>query len=217
MTLRGEILSVQVGQPGTVPWRGKRVRTAIAKDPVAGPVVIGPEGLAGDAQADLRLHGGPDKAACVYCDEHVRRWSEWLERELPPGAFGENLRVRGLVEADVHIGDVLLAGTATVQVCQPRGPCFKLSARWGRGLPARMAREAISGYYLRVLDPGEVTAGDRVDLVERRSDVSVAEVMRVTYVDRDDAAALARVLAVPELAEQWRRALEPAEPGPPAP
>jgi MOSC domain-containing protein YiiM len=208
VTLAGAILSVQVGEAGTLPWRGKHVRTAIVKEPVRAPVAVTADGLAGDVQADRRVHGGLDKAVCVYCDEHVAGWERWLERELPYGAFGENLRVRGLLETDVHIGDVLRAGGATVQVSQPRAPCFKLAARWGsRRLPPRMASQAASGYYFRVLVPGEVAAGDRIELVERGSDVSVADVMHVTYVDRHDAAALERVLAVPELAEQWRAVL----------
>ena len=131
-----------------------------------------------------------------------------LARDVHPGAFGENLPLRGLVERDVHIGDVLRVGGALTQVSQPRGPCFKLAARWGRrDLPARMAREGRTGFYLRVLQGGPVGAGDPIELVERRSAISVAEVLRVTYRDRADARALQAVLDVPELAEQWQAAL----------
>ena len=204
----GRVVSLQVGTPGTLPWRGKQVRTAIFKEPVAGPVTLTPSGFEGDVQADRRYHGGPDKAVCCYPLEHRPDWEALVGQPLPHGAFGENLATEGLLEAGVHVGDVLSVGTATVQVSQPRGPCFKLGARWGkRSLPARMAKELRSGWYLRVLRAGVVQAGDELRLTERLGDVSIAEVMRVTYVDKDDVPALRRVLAVPELAEAWRESL----------
>jgi MOSC domain-containing protein YiiM len=208
----GRVVSLQVGTPGTLPWRGKQVRTAIFKEPVAGPVILTPSGFEGDVQADLRYHGGPDKAVCCYPLEHRADWEALVGEALPHGAFGENLATEGLLETDLHVGDVLRAGTATVQVSQPRGPCFKLGARWGkRSLPGRMAKELRSGWYLRVLRAGTVQAGDELRLAERVSEVSIAEVMRVTYVDRSDLPGLRRVLAVPELAQAWRDALAPQE------
>jgi MOSC domain-containing protein YiiM len=207
--MAGRVVSLQVGSPGTLPWRGKQVRSAIFKSPVDGRVTLTPTGFEGDVQADLRYHGGPDKAVCCYPVEHRGDWEELVGQPLPHGAFGENLSTEGLLEADLHVGDVLRAGTATVQVSQPRGPCYKLAARWGkRTLPGRMAKEQRSGWYLRVLRVGAVAAGDELVLIERVSEVSIAEVMRVTYVDRKDAEAIDRVLAVPELADAWRRDLE---------
>jgi MOSC domain-containing protein YiiM len=206
--VRGRVVSLQTGRPSTLPWRGKQVRTAIFKTPVDGPVVLTPTGFEGDVQADLRYHGGPDKAVCCYPVEHRPDWEALVEQPLPPGAFGENLSTEGLLETELHIGDVLTVGTATVQVTQPRGPCFKLAARWGkRRLPARMAKELRSGWYLRVLGAGKVQAGDELRLTERVSEVSIAEVLRVTYVDKQDAEARRRVVAVPELAEAWAEAL----------
>ncbi|HWH94818.1 MAG TPA: MOSC domain-containing protein [Baekduia sp.] len=185
--------------------------TAIDKHPVEGRVALGRLGFAGDEQADLRVHGGPDKAVCCYPSEHVPRWARLLERPaLPPGAFGENLTLLGLTEIDTNIGDTYTLGEdgAVVQVSQPRGPCFKLAARWGkRTLTREMAHDMLAGFYLRVVRPGTVGAGDALDLVERVSDVSVAEVLRVTYRDRHDPPALRRVVAVPELADQWRASL----------
>jgi MOSC domain-containing protein YiiM len=185
------------------------VRSAIDKRPVGDrPVPLRSEGFEGDEQADRKLHGGPDKAVCCYPAEHVPHWEELLGEHLPPGSFGENLRLEGLVETGAHIGDTFELGGAVVQVSQPRGPCFKLAARWGsRRLPNLMAKEGRSGFYLRVLRSGSVRAGDELRLVERRSDVSVADVLRVTYVQRDDAELVASVMEVPELAEQWRAAL----------
>lgn len=185
------------------------VSSGIVKRPIEAPVLLTREGFAGDGQADREAHGGPDKAACAYPVEHVPAWAEWLGRpDLPPGAFGENLTTTGLLETDVHIGDVFSLGDTVVQISQPRGPCYKLGARWGRKeLPARMAHDGISGFYFRVLEEGEVRTGHELSLLERRTDVTVAEVMRVGYRDRHDAAAVQRLLAVPELAEQWRETL----------
>src|SRR4051794_24647069 len=204
-----KVVSLQVGRTGTLQWRGKLVRSAIGKDPVGGhPIRLGPEGFEGDEQADLTLHGGPDKAVCCYPSEHIPDWEALLGEPLPPGAFGENLRLRGAVETDVNVGDTYTLGSAVVQVSQPRGPCFKLAARWhSRTMPNEMARTGRSGWYLRVLEPGAVRAGEELALTERRSDVSIADVMRVTYVDRKDTALIQHVMEVPELAEQWRAGL----------
>jgi MOSC domain-containing protein YiiM len=207
--LTGEVLSVQVGRAGVLPWRGREVASAIVKTGVGeARVALGAGGLAGDEQADRRVHGGPDKAVCCYPSEHLPEWSALLGRELPHGAFGENLTLRGLTERHVHIGDTYTLGTAVVQVSQPRGPCFKIAARWGaRMLPNHLAQGLKAGFYLRVIEPGDVGAGDLMTLVDRVSAVTVAEVLRVSYRDRQDLAALRAVLAVPELAAQWRDGL----------
>lgn len=207
-TLTGTILSVQVGQPQPLEFAGGMVESAIRKAPIEGRVSITENGLDGDRQADLIAHGGPDKAACCYAQENIPRWHELLG-EIPYGGFGENLRVEGLPPESVHVGDVFELGSAVVQVSQPRSPCYKVGARWGfNDLAAVMSMEGNSGYYLRVLEPGDVGAGDEMRLVERRSDISVAEVMRVSYRDRKDVAGVRAVVAVPELADQWKDALK---------
>jgi MOSC domain-containing protein YiiM len=207
------VLFLQIGGPGKLPWRGNQVTTAIVKDPVPDGtrVALGAEGFEGDVQADLRVHGGPDKAVCCYPSEHFPRWAALLERDaMPPGAFGENLTLAGALETGVCIGDTYRLGQdgVVVQVSQPRGPCFKLAARWGTPRVTRqMAQDMIAGFYLRVLETGTVGAGDTLELLDRTGDVTVAEVLRVTYRDRHEPEALARVAAVPELAEQWRTSL----------
>jgi MOSC domain-containing protein YiiM len=205
------VLSLQVGRAGTFPWRGNRVATAIDKRPVDGRVALAGLGFDGDEQADLRVHGGPDKAVCCYPSEHFPRWAALLGRDtMPFGAFGENLTLAGALETGVCVGDTYISGGdgAVVQVSQPRGPCFKIAARWGkRTLTRDMAYDMIAGFYLRVLEPGTVAAGDAMTLVDRVSDVTIAEVLRVTYRDRHDPPALQRVVEVPELAEQWRASL----------
>jgi MOSC domain-containing protein YiiM len=209
MTAGATVVSLNVGRAGTLPWRGTQVRSAIDKRPVDGRVALGRTGFEGDEQADLRVHGGPDKAVCCYPSEHFPRWAALLERDaMPAGAFGENLTLAGLLEPEAHIGDTYTLGDAAVQVSQPRGPCFKLAARWGKeALTRDMAHDMVAGFYLRVLEPGTAAAGDTMILVDRVSDVTVAEVLRVTYRDRHDPDALRRVVDVPELAEQWRTSL----------
>jgi MOSC domain-containing protein YiiM len=203
----GRVVSLQVGRPATLTFRGRDIPTGIFKTPVAGPVALGDEGFEGDFQADRRHHGGPENALCVHPTEHWPDWEALVEAPLPYGAFGENLSTSGLLETDVHIGDVFTLGTATVQVSQPRSPCYKLATRWRkRTLVAAMAREGRSGWYFRVLETGAVRAGDELTLTERVSEVSVREVMRVVFVDKDDLDARRRVAAVDTLAAVWREA-----------
>jgi MOSC domain-containing protein YiiM len=207
----GRVRSLRVGRAAPLPWRDTAVESAIVKHAVDGRLTLGPLGFDGDEQADLSVHGGVDKAICCYPSEHFAGWRERTGLDIADGAFGENLTLAGLVEHDVHIGDTYTLGDdgVVVQVSQPRGPCFKVAARWGRRtMPAEMAQGLIAGFYFRVVETGTVGAGDALTLVDRVSDVTVAEVLRVTYRDRHDPPALQRVVAVPELAEQWLRALD---------
>src|SRR4051795_10501685 len=127
------VLSVNVGTPSEVEWRSDLVETAIYKAPVTAPVMVRRLNLEGDRQADLSVHGGPDKAVYVYPSEHYPFWREDLAgAALPWGAFGENLTVEGLNEAERRVGDVLRIGTAEFMVTQPRLPCYKLNLRFQR-------------------------------------------------------------------------------------
>ncbi|WP_338871727.1 MOSC domain-containing protein [Myxococcus stipitatus] len=169
------ILSLHVGQPremGTPgaadplerPWT-----SGIFKEPVQGPVWLSRTGLAGDGQADLRVHGGPEKAVFAYASAHHAFWRERLGREdLGPGAFGENWVLSGGAEDSVCIGDVLKVGSARVQVSQPRQPCWKPARRWrSKELSLLIQQTGRTGWYYRVLEEGEVRAGDTLELVER--------------------------------------------------
>ena len=125
------VLSVNVGMPREVPWNGSIVLTGIFKEPVARRIPLRRLNLDGDAQADLTVHGGPDKALYAYPSEHYRGWEAKLGVSLPPAAFGENLTTEGLIEDQAHIGDEFRVGTARLVVTQPRLPCYKLGIRFG--------------------------------------------------------------------------------------
>jgi MOSC domain-containing protein YiiM len=159
-----KVVSVNVGLPREVPWRGKRILTSIWKDPVAGLVRVGPLNLEGDRQSDLTVHGGVGKSVYAYPSEHYAYWRGELPGvELPWGVFGENLTIEGLIEDAVHIGDRFRIGTADFIVTQPRRPCFKLGIRFGRSdIIERFLESRRSGFYVSVAQPGELAAGDAI-------------------------------------------------------
>jgi MOSC domain-containing protein YiiM len=170
-----EVVQVNVGTPQVlVDVNGERVYSGIAKRrvPTGRALWLSHGNLAGDAQADLSVHGGPDKAVYVYPSEHLSRWAEELADPTIGGApetapFGENLSTVGVLEADVRIGDVWRWDHAVLQVCQPRWPCFKLALhRARRDMQLRMKANGRTGWYLRVLEPGEVTAGSAITVVD---------------------------------------------------
>ena len=203
------VVSVSVGRPRLVMGNGQPVSTGIFKEPVAGPVMIRTLNLDGDRQADLTVHGGPDKAVYAYPSEHYEFWRVELSEESgrPPGAFGENLTTEGLLEAGVHVGDRFRVGAAELQVTQPRMPCYKLGLRFGRSdMVKRFLQSGRTGFYFRVLREGVIGPGiDQIELLERDPHgVSVAEVTRLYARDRDDAEAMRRAAAVEALPESWR-------------
>lgn len=169
MSASPTLLSVQVG--AVAPLGPDGVPSGFVKRPVAGPVWVGALNLEGDAQADLRVHGGPDKAVYAYAAGHYAAWrAEFPEHadRMTSGVFGENLTVDGLVEADLCVGDVHAIGAARLQVCQPRTPCFKFALRFDdRRMPRAMVQSGRSGWYYRVLEEGALQAGDAVRLLER--------------------------------------------------
>lgn len=181
-------------------------RTAFAKEPATGPVLLGALGFAGDEQADKKHHGGPEKAVCCYPLVHYAYWEAFSGRPLLPPVFGENLTLSDCTEETVSIGDRYRLGTAIVQVCQPRVPCNTLVKR--HDLPAilkQATKTGYTGFYLRVLTEGLVAPGDRMELLERPADaLTIAAANEIFYGQRKDRAAVTRLLATPALAEQWR-------------
>ncbi|HKH03584.1 MAG TPA: MOSC domain-containing protein [Acidimicrobiales bacterium] len=204
---RATVVGVYVGRPAVIgaDRRGAPVTSAIAKGPVAGTTIaVGELNLAGDAQADLSVHGGPDKAVYAYPAGHYAAWRA-AGFDLAPGGVGENLALDGVTEDDVRIGDVWRWGDAVLQVSQPRSPCFKLAIHVGRrGAGAEMVRSGHCGWYLRVLTPGDApTAGDLVREASDPDQPTVAEAFAAA-IGRAGPAVVARVAASPALAPQWR-------------
>jgi MOSC domain-containing protein YiiM len=202
-----KLLSVNVGGPREVEFGGERVRTSIFKSPVAGRVRVRALNLDGDQQSDLSVHGGIDKAVYAYPSEHYPFWKRELGlAELPWGAFGENLTTEGLVDDAVAIGDHLRVGTAELVVTQPRMPCFKLGIRFGRAdVVKRFQKSGRTGFYLAVVQEGELGAGDAIELVPSRDErISVADAMRAAIDRRADRDLVRRIGALPALSESWR-------------
>jgi MOSC domain-containing protein YiiM len=201
------LLSVNVGLPREVEWRNQPVTTGIYKSPVSGPVQVSRLNLAGDRQADLSVHGGPDKAVYVYPSEHYPYWREELPgAALPWGAFGENLTTEGVSETGLRVGDVLRIGSAEFVVTQPRLPCYKLNARFQRpDMVKRFLRSRRTGFYLAVMKEGQLSAGDEIELVPTdRSAVTVPEVVTLYTSRTDNGELLERALATPALPASWR-------------
>ena len=202
------LVAVNVGRPALLGQRrGRPVLSGIVKRPAVGvTLALSALNLDGDGQADLQHHGGPDKAVYAYPTEHLPSWRSELGLDLEPGAFGENLSVAGWLEADVRIGDVWAWGEARLQVAQPRSPCFKLAMRHGRpDLPRRLVASGRSGWYLRVLVPGEVPLDGPIRVVERHpAGLTVRSVNAAGQGGPATADDLSRMLALAPLAAEWR-------------
>jgi MOSC domain-containing protein YiiM len=202
------IVSIQVGR--TAPLGPDGVPSGFVKTPVSGPVEAGTLGFEGDEQADLTVHGGPDKAVYFYPAAHYPRWAADVPRHQPilvPGAFGENLTVSELDEGSVCIGDVVTVGAAEMQVTQPRQPCFKLGLRFEDNTLGRIMMETgRTGWYARVLKGGPVSPGDGVRTVARANPAwTVARFNRFILSKRDDRADLAELADLEGLAAGWKR------------
>src|SRR5215831_42606 len=202
-----KVVSVNVGLPRTVQWKGKAVSTGIFKAPVSGRVPLRSLNFDGDRQADLSVHGGPDKAAYAYPAEHYAYWrGEFPDMTLPWGMFGENLTTEGLDDGALQIGDRFRLGSAEVMVTQPRLPCFKLGIKFGRDdIVKRFLASGRLGFYFKVVGEGDVAAGDELLVVERAKDsMALSEIARLYARDKEDLEGLRRMVGVPALPEDWR-------------
>lgn len=202
-----KIISVNVGLPRLVPRNGEPVSTGIFKEPVAGRVMARTLNLDGDQQADLSVHGGPEKAVYVYPSEHYDFWKRELpDMDLPWGMFGENFTTTGLLETEINIGDKFRVGTAEVMVTQPRMPCYKLGIRFGRtDIIKRFLVSERTGFYFSVLNEGEVGAGDEFELmVKNVSGVRVVDVTRLYSSEKENADLMKRAIATEALPNSWR-------------
>lgn len=201
------LVSVNIGHPREVIYKGKTVTTGIFKEPVEGRITLRRLNLDGDRQADLSVHGGLSKAAYAYPIEHYEYWREQLPGvDLPWGMFGENFTTEGLREDSVNIGDRFRIGSAEVMVTEPRLPCYKLAAKFGRDdIIKRFLHSGRTGFYFAVMQEGEVGTGDGIELVSRdEHSVTVADITRLYVREKDDVGTLRRAVQVTALPESWR-------------
>ncbi len=213
---RIQILSIQTGLPETrvTPDIADPVNhewtTGFFKENVSGPVWAGTTNLTGDGQADLRVHGGRDKAINAYPFEHYAFWLTDLNLdELPNGAFGENFTVSGITETHACIGDIFAIGDALLQISQPRRPCWKLSRRWGiRDLALRVVNTGKTGWYFRVLREGNVQAGAEFILMERPyPEWTIAIANHIMFSDKKNQDARHALAQCPALSASWKETL----------
>jgi ferredoxin-NADP reductase/MOSC domain-containing protein YiiM/ferredoxin len=205
------LISVNVGLPSDVHWQGKVVRTAIWKRPVAGRVMARRLNLDGDGQGDLQGHGGEHRAVMVYQLDSYRHWENYLERhDFEHGQFGENLTVDGLSDDEVCIGDRYRIGGALFEVTQPRVTCYRVGIRMGNPqMPTLLVSHKRPGFYFRVIEEGEVGAGDEiVKVADGPEHVSVAEIDGLLYLPGHPRDQLERALRIPSLSAGWKGSLE---------
>jgi MOSC domain-containing protein YiiM len=201
------ILSVNVGLPRLVEWGGRTISTGMFKQPVAGPVSMTLLNLTGDRQADLTVHGGPDKAIYAYDTAHYAYWrNEISQDDWTPGLFGENLTTEGLSESEVRIGDLFQVGSARLRAVQPRFPCYKLNVRFNNtGMVRQFARSGRCGIYFRVVEAGVVQTHDEITLLEAaRTTITIQEVDRFILNRTVDEDFRSRLLALPYLPDSLK-------------
>jgi len=203
-----KLISVNVGLPREIFWKDRVVTTGIFKKPVTGRVAARKYNLDGDRQADLKVHGGPEKAVYAYPSEHYDFWRGELPGvELPWGMFGENLTIEGLTESEVNVGDRFRIGSSLLMVTQPRMPCFKLAAKFNRDdIIKRFLDSGRSGFYLTVIEEGAVGVGDAIERIHRdENGVTIADVVEIYTNGAGDRDWLLRASQHAALAKGWRR------------
>jgi ferredoxin-NADP reductase/MOSC domain-containing protein YiiM/ferredoxin len=207
----GLVISVNVGLPQDVAWQGRTVRTAVWKTPVTGRIWARRLNLDGDGQADLRAHGGEQRAILVYQLDSYRHWAGYLERsDLVAGHFGENLTVEGLADDEVCIGDRFRIGGAVVEVSQPRDTCYRVGIRLRHPeIAALLVAHRRPGFYLRVIQEGEIGAGDRIEkLSDGPERMTVAEIDALLYSAAHPPEALRRAIRIPALSKDWQGSMQ---------
>jgi len=206
-----KLLAISVGEPKRIEYNGRSISTGIYKEPVEGPVKAGAFGLDGDIQVDLANHGGKDKAIYVYTAENYRFWEGELKKPaLPFGQFGENFTVSGMPDDTVHIGDIFQIGGIVVQVTQPRVPCFKLGIRMGDPSFVNVfLTSGRTGFYLRVLEEGEVHRGDTIALLQEDQErLNIRDAMLAIVKGPGQQDIIEKALRIEALSGAWRESLE---------
>jgi ferredoxin-NADP reductase/MOSC domain-containing protein YiiM len=208
--MMGVVVSVNVGLPRDVAWQGRTVRTGIWKKPVTGRIYARRLNLDGDGQGDLAGHGGEQRAIMVYQLDSYHYWANYLGRsDLTPGIFGENLTIEGLADAEVCIGDRFRIGSVVVEVTQPRDTCYRLGIRLERPeMPALLVAHHRPGFYLRVIQEGELGAGDRIEkLSDGPERVTIAEIDALLYSAEHKLEGLRHAARIPALSPGWQASM----------
>jgi MOSC domain-containing protein YiiM len=205
-----KVISVNVGLPRQISYENRQVVTSIFKEPIEGRVKVTTLNLNGDAQADLSVHGGADKAVYSYSEEHYKYWKDvYPTIAVPFGMFGENLTTRGLNEDMVNIGDQYQIGTARLVVTQPRMPCYKLGIKFGRmDILKKFVNSQRPGIYYKVLIEGELGVGDNIKLIYRdKNNVTINDIVRLYINDHNDEENISKMRRATQLdflPEPWR-------------
>mgnify|MGYP001582081589 CR=1 FL=1 len=200
-----KILSVNVSEPQKVIFNGKELITSIYKKPITNKVHVTSQGLEGDRQADLTVHGGYDKAVYGYSHAHYKLWEDKLGREFNDyGLVGENLTIDQLDENKINIGDKLKINNCILQVSQPRIPCFKLGIKMdSRDFPKIFSQSGLLGSYFRVIQDGDLEKGDDIEIIHREENsMSLKEISNLLFVDIKNINAMKNALEVDPLTEE---------------
>lgn len=198
------------GNPDKTKFSEKAWVSGIFKSKMIQPAMITKAGIVGDEQADLSVHGGPDKAICVYSVDHFDYWKSELGIEFEVGAFGENFSVGEVLEKDVCIGDIFSSGDVILQVTQPRQPCWKLARRWNvKELPALVQKNGKTGWYLRVLQEGSLVAPTDIELVERPYPYwTITHANHIMHVDKKNKEEADALASIKFLSDSWKNTLK---------
>lgn len=202
-----KILSVNISLPKEIDFEGQKVTTGIFKKPVERRLMLKTLNLDGDRQADLTVHGGPDKAVYAYPIEHYEYWRKVFPTiEMPNGMFGENFTIEGLMEKEVSIGDVFQIGSSRVIATQPRMPCYKLGVKFGRmDVLKKFLASGRSGIYFKVSKEGEVGAGDTIEQIGKDPNrITINDIIRLYASEKEDIESMRRAVKVEALPEGWK-------------
>lgn len=203
-----KLISINVSKPKPIQHEGRIIQTGIFKEPVSGSVMLREMNIDGDGQGDLTVHGGTYKAIYGYPIEHYSHWQKELNRDdLSYGQFGENLTVEGMLEDEIHIGDVFQIGVSVkLQITQPRVPCYKLGHKMGSsGFPKKFLQSRRVGFYFRVLEEGEIIAEDSIQRIEESSQpMSVTQILNLRFFDMNNLEQISKAVKQPALSPSWK-------------
>ena len=205
-----KLISVNIGKTKTYDFNGVIIETALKKSPVFDNVFIHKLGVTGDEQAEKVIHGGVDKAVCLYPFEHYEYWEKTLNKKMPENSFGEKLTVQGMTEKDVCIGDIFQIGEVILQISQPRQPCFKLTYIHNVPKMSYLTQDSgFTGYYARVLKEGNLNVTDQIKLIEKNPhNISVDFTNQILHNDTTNKEAIKKILQVEEISGNLRKSFE---------